>query len=145
MTALALSVVVGVNMESVELVSRSTVGFDTIVLALASGAAAALSIVTGLSGALVGVMVAVALLPPSVAIALFLGAGEFSMAARAVFLLAINVVSINFASQIVFFAKGIRPRTWLEQRSAKQSRRLNFAVWGGSLVALAVLILVNSY
>ena len=67
--ALALSVAIGLvwplNFNSHELIARTDVGMDGIVLALVSGAAAVLSMTTGLSGALVGVMVAVAILPPT--------------------------------------------------------------------------------
>ena len=138
--ACAITLVIEVNMDSMELQGRAEVGLDSVALALASGAAAALSVASGLSSALVGVMVAVALLPPSVAIALFLGAGETASALRAFLLLATNVVCVNIASQAVFFWKGIRPRTWLEERSAKRSRQINFAVWGGLLAALVAII-----
>ena len=47
-------------------------GLDAVALALASGAAAALSLTTGLSSILVGVMVAVALLPPAAAAGLMI-------------------------------------------------------------------------
>ena len=65
--ALGLSQFIPVNLSSVEMVSRTVITPEIIALALASGAAAALSLSTGISSALVGVMVAVALLPPSVA------------------------------------------------------------------------------
>lgn len=139
-TALLLSSMIGVDLDSVQLNSRAVIGLDSVALALASGAAAALSILTGLSTALVGVMVAVALLPPSVAIALFLGAGEMQLAGRAVLLLVTNIVSVNIASQLVFALKGVRPRTWLEQRSAKKSRQINLLVWSVLLTALVVII-----
>ncbi len=75
---------IDINLDSPELIGRTDIGLDSLVLALASGAAAALSLASGLSG----VMVAVALLPPSVAIALFLGAGEAGLAGHAAILLA---------------------------------------------------------
>jgi len=63
--ALILSVLIGVfwpfDIYSPELASRSQVGLDSVALALASGAAAALSLTTGLSSVLVGVMVTVGL------------------------------------------------------------------------------------
>ena len=96
-------------MTSPELAGRTNVGLDSVALALASGAAAALSLTTGLSSVMVGVMVAVALLPPAVTLGLMLGHGEGSLAAGAGLLLAINVVCINLASKVVFFIKGIRP------------------------------------
>ena len=119
-----------------ELMSRTVVGLDSPALALAAGAAAALSIATGLPAALVGVMVAVALLPPAAAAGLLAGAGELNLAARAGLLLAINVVAVNLAALLVYFFKGVRPRTWLERRSAKRSVYVNAGVW---LVLIAIL------
>ena len=140
---MTISVVIGllfdVNLDSAELTSRSIVGLDSTALALASGAAAALSIVAGLPSTLVGVMVAVALLPPAASTGLFAGSGEFGMAARAGLLLMINIVSVNLAALLVFFFKGVRPRTWLERRSAKRSVYINAAVWAVLIVALTAL------
>lgn len=120
-----------------ELLSRTKVGYDGIALALASGAAAVLSLVAGVSSALVGVMVAVALMPPAVAIGIMLGAGNPEGALGAAVLLGVNVVCVNLAAQSVFVAKGIRPRTWWEQKASAASLRINFAMW---LVLLAALV-----
>jgi uncharacterized membrane protein len=82
--AFGLSALIGLvwplNMESTELLSRADVNFGGMAIALALDAAAALSLVTGVSSALVGVMVAVAVLPTIAAIGLFLGVGEVSLA-----------------------------------------------------------------
>jgi len=143
MLGMALSALVGlvfgVDLESGELVSRADVGLDSTALALAAGAAAALSIAAGLPSALVGVMVAVALLPPAAAAGMLAGAGEMAMAGRAALLLAINVVSVNLAALVVYWAKGVRPRTWLERRSAKRSVYVNAGVWLTLIVLLSVL------
>ena len=80
-------------------------------------------------------MVAVALLPPAAAAGLFLGAGEISFFSRSVLLLTVNVVCIMIAAQGVYFYKGVRPRTWFEQKSADRALKINLA-------ALAVLLLV---
>ena len=53
------------NVESRELLGRTQVGLDSAALALASGGAAVLSLTSGIPSVLVGVMVAVALLPPN--------------------------------------------------------------------------------
>ena len=99
--AVILSVVVGVfwpfDVSSPELAERAEVGLDSVALALASGAAAALSLTTGLSSVLVGVMVAVALLPPAVTLGLMIAHGDIGSAVGAGLLLAINVVCINLA------------------------------------------------
>lgn len=140
--AALISLVMPINQGSHELMSRTIVGLDSIALALAAGAAAALSIATGMSSALVGVMVAVALLPPAAAIGLFLGAGAFDFAGRALLLLVVNVVCIMLSSQAVYAYKGVRPRTWFEQRSAKHAMRINLIVLAILLgIATAVILL----
>jgi uncharacterized hydrophobic protein (TIGR00341 family) len=127
------------DMTSHELMSRTDVGLDSAALALASGAAAALSLTTGLSSVLVGVMVAVALLPPAATLGLMLGYGNTGLAIGAGLLLAVNVVCVNLASKIVFDIKGIRPRTWLEKEKAKRAKVVYVLGW---LVTLSILMLV---
>ncbi|MBI1364397.1 MAG: TIGR00341 family protein [Alphaproteobacteria bacterium] len=138
-----ISLFLPINTASHELMSRAVVGLDSIALALAAGAAAALSIATGVSSALVGVMVAVALLPPAAAAGLFLGAGEFALAGRAALLLSVNVICIMLASQAVFAWKGIRPRTWLEKRAAHQTVRINLGVLALLLLAATAIIILT--
>lgn len=139
--AAAISLVMPIDRESQELMSRTIVGLDSIALALAAGAAAALSISTGVASALVGVMVAVALLPPAAAIGLFLGAGEIAFAGRAALLLAVNILCIMLSAQAIYAYKGIRPRKWLERRTAAGAVRVNIAVLALLLVAAAAVIL----
>lgn len=140
--ALLMGMVIGANSQSAELSARAVVGLDSVVLALASGAAAALSIVTGVSSALVGVMVAVALLPPAAAAGLYLGAGEWALAYRAALLLCVNVVCVNLAALLVFRLRGVRPRTWLERRSAARAVWINVGAWGVLLAVLTIAVLL---
>ncbi|WP_425410867.1 TIGR00341 family protein [Hyphococcus sp.] len=140
-TAAAMGLLLGVNTDSYELMSRTVAGLDSVVLALAAGVAAALSIVAGISAALVGVMVAVALLPPAAAAGIFLGAGEFSYLARALLLLTVNVVCIMIAAQGVYFYKGVRPRTWFEKKQAGRAQKINVAVLLTLLMMLVGVII----
>jgi uncharacterized hydrophobic protein (TIGR00341 family) len=128
------------NLASRELLVRTQVGFDSIALALASGAAAALSVTTGLPSVLVGVMVAVALLPPSATLGLMLGGTQFQAAIGAGLLLAVNIVCVNLSAKVVFLAKGIKPRTWYEREKAKQSTTAYILVWAVSLALLLLAI-----
>lgn len=140
--AVALSAIIGSlwtsPSESPELMSRTVAGFDSVVLALASGAAAALSISTGLSSVMVGVMVAVALLPPAATLGIMLGHSKIGLAIDAGLLLAINIVCINLASKIVFIARGIRPRTWQEKTLASRAMIVYILGW---LIALVILLM----
>ncbi|WP_455384255.1 TIGR00341 family protein [Acidihalobacter prosperus] len=140
--AVALSALIGMfwpyALDSHELLSRTVPGFDTVALALASGAAAALSLTTGLPSVLVGVMVAVALLPPAAALGLFLGAQDTALAGGAGLLLAVNIVCVNLASKMVFLFKGVRPRTWVDKERAKRATAIYLVMW---MATLAILLL----
>jgi len=135
-----IGAVLPLNLDSPELISRTYVGIDSVVLALASGAAAVLSLTTGLSSVLVGVMVAVALLPPTATMGLMLGSGQLDLASGAALLLAVNIVCVNLAAKVVFLVRGVKPRTWLEKRKAKQSMITYMAFWIISLVVLLIAI-----
>ena len=142
--ALGLSVVIGMlwplNFESRELLARTDVGLDSAALAFASGAAAVLSLTTGLPSVLVGVMVAVALLPPTATLGLMLGAGNWELATGAGLLLAVNIVCVNLAAKVSFLFRGIKPRTWLEKQKARQSMAIYIIIWILSLAILLVAI-----
>jgi uncharacterized hydrophobic protein (TIGR00341 family) len=142
--ALGLSIAIGLlwplNFESQELLSRTYVGLDSAVLAFASGAAAVLSLTTGLPSVLVGVMVAVALLPPTATLGLMVGAGKFELATGAGLLLAVNIVCVNLAAKVSFLFRGIKPRTWLEKQKARQSMAIYIVIWILSLAVLLVAI-----
>ena len=145
--ALSLAMFIGLlwpsGLQSQELASRTDVGLDSVVLALASGAAAILSLTTGLSSVLVGVMVAVALLPPTATLGLMLGSGQWQAAAGAALLLAVNVVCVNLAGKLVLLAKGVKPRTWLLQKKASQSITIYIMIWLASLAFLIGIILLR--
>ncbi len=132
-------------LQSIEMMNRTHVGFASIILALASGAAAVLSLTMGVSSALVGVMVAVALMPPAVTLGVTLGDGQFNLAYGTFLLLATNIVCVNLAAQAIFRLKGIRPRTWYEEKRAKKASRTNTVIWFGLLIILATLIWMHTH
>jgi uncharacterized hydrophobic protein (TIGR00341 family) len=147
LTALALSVFIGiiftVNPDIHVLASRTEVGLGDVVLALAAGCAGALAFTTGIPTVLVGVMVAVALLPPLVTLGLLLGSGYWHLALGAMLLLLINLICINLAGVTTFLAQGIHPVTWWEADRAKKSTRVAILLWGVLLLALVVVILLT--
>ncbi|MFC3678768.1 TIGR00341 family protein [Bacterioplanoides pacificum] len=120
-TALLISLLIALFYPNIhfteELLARTSVGLDGLALALASGTAAALSIMTGVSSVLVGVMVAVALLPPTVTIGICLGLGAYPEAMGATQLLIANIASVNLTAQLTMRIKGIKPRDSNKQRT----------------------------
>lgn len=145
--AIAVTALIGYfwpgDFTSHELMARTDVGLDGVVLALASGAAAVLSLTTGLPSVLVGVMVAVALLPPAATMGLMLGQGHFNLMGGSGLLLSVNIVCVNLSAKLVLLAKGVRPRTWLEKRKARQSIATYIVIWVITLAVLVTVIIIR--
>ena len=137
--AFLLGLVVGIDVWMPELVARTRPDPGSAILALASGAAAALSVAMPVASGLVGVMVAVALLPPAATVGLCLAQGQLGMAGGAGLLLAVNLVSVALATVVTFLLRGIRPRRWHERKGAEQSQRLTVIGLGLALLALVAL------
>jgi len=125
---------------SAEITARTQVAMTDVLIALAAGSAAALALTTGVSSALVGVMVAVALLPPVAVIGLALGRGAWIDAGHASLLLLVNLLSVNLAATATFLAQGIRPRRWWEADRAKRASILALSIGAGILATLAILV-----
>jgi uncharacterized hydrophobic protein (TIGR00271 family) len=93
-----------------EVVSRASPDVRDLLIALAAGTAGAYATVRkDMSGALPGVAVAVALVPPLASIGLLLGRGQPDLAGGAGLLFATNLFGIVFAAAIVFVATGFVP------------------------------------
>jgi uncharacterized hydrophobic protein (TIGR00341 family) len=120
--------------------SRTEVNVGDILLALAAGAAGTLAFTRGLSGAVIGVMVAVALMPPLVVCGMLIGEGLPAPAFGAFLLTATNIICVNLAGVAVFLLQGVRPRNWWEAERAKAATTRAAIIWT-ALLALLVLIL----
>ncbi len=125
-----------------EIASRTTVGPGDIALALASGVAGAMAFTSGIAAPLVGVMVAVALVPPTVVACLFAARGMWPEAGGAALLVATNLVCVNLAAVMTFAMQGLRPRRWWEQAQARRATRTSIIIWVVMLAAIAGLIVV---
>ena len=145
-TTMALSVIIGVllqvNPASPEVASRTGVGLGDIAVALASGCAGALAFTTGVSATLIGVMVAVALLPPLVTFGLLLGGGHPVPAMGALSLFLMNLICVNLAGVTTFLVQGIRPATWWEKDRAVKATRIAIGLWAALLAGLVGMILL---
>jgi len=142
--ALAISISFGIVMtvdtELYHIASRTEVHLSDIALALASGAAGVLAYTVGMSTAVIGVMVAVALLPPLVVAGLLLGDMQWELAYFALLLTLTNVICVNLAGVATFILQGVRPRTWYKTERAKKVNRVVLTIWISLVVVLAVVI-----
>jgi uncharacterized hydrophobic protein (TIGR00341 family) len=143
-TALIFSILLGhifnINPNSHEIVSRTEVGIEDVTLALAAGSAGALAFTTGIPTILIGVMVAVSLLPPLVTFGMLIGAGYMQKAFGAMLLFFTNIICINLAGVITFLLQGIHPITWWEANRAKKATLIAIMIWIFLLFSLLFII-----
>ena len=116
-----------------ELRNRTLVQPADIALALACGAAGVLAFSRGASLSLVGVMIAVALVPPLAAAGIYVGAGYPQAGASALFLFAVNLVCVNVAGIAMFLFQGLPPKSWRMTGGI-------LALWTAILVVLGLMV-----
>jgi uncharacterized hydrophobic protein (TIGR00341 family) len=143
-TAALLGLGLEVDPSAPEIASRTGLGVSDLLLAFASGCAGTLAYTSGAPSYLIGVMVAVAILPPTVAGALLLGDGHPVDALRALLLVLANVAAVNLAGMVTFVLNGMRPRTWWSAERAKRSVRVGVLIWTALLAVLALAIVLSA-
>jgi len=136
--ALIMGFLFTIDPDTPEIMSRTSINLYDVLLALACGTAGVLSITVGVATALVGVMVAVAFMPPLVTFGLLLAAGYPELAVGAGMLFLVNLICINLSGVMVFMAKGISPRRWWEAKKARKSVWNSIMLW---TILLLILIL----
>jgi len=119
-----------------EVRERLAPDFLSLAVALGAGVAGALSLASGVSSAIVGVMIAVALIPPAATVGIGLAWGLPMVSLGSGVLALVNLLSINLAALTVLWYSGYRPDRWFrldEARSATLKRV------GALVVAIALL------
>lgn len=144
LAALAISVALGIFMNVDQnlyhIASRTELHLSDIALALASGAAGVLAYTVGMSAAVIGVMVAVALLPPLVVTGLLAGDMQWELAFFSFILLLTNVICVNLAAVATFIIQGVRPRKWYEAKQAKKTNKIALSIWVSLMIVLGLII-----
>ncbi|MEQ8844481.1 MAG: TIGR00341 family protein [Phycisphaerales bacterium] len=141
--AIAFGLFAQVDPATPEILSRTTPKPSDIAIALGAGAAGTLAATTGVPAALVGVMVAVALLPPLVSFGLLLVSRDATMAQAlgALMLTATNVICINLSAMAMFRLQGVGPSTVWDSRKAKRGSTYAMLFWALLLALLVGIIL----
>lgn len=129
-----------IPVHSGEFLSRTNIEIIDIAAALAAGAAGAISFVKRMSEALVGVMVSVALLPPTVVLGMMVGSAAWKASVTPLLLLMVNITAIILSAIIVFWISGIKPINWQEIQDANTSRTYSLLFVGFIILVLAVVI-----
>lgn len=146
---IAFSILIGllfpISPELPEIAIRTKLTLPDIVVALASGAAAAISLTAGEISSIVGVMVSVALLPPLVTWGMLMGSGEWEPALGAMLLVTANIASLNLAAIATLLLQDLRPTSWWDNIKAKKLTRIASGTWIVLLAGLIGVIFVLKY
>jgi len=121
-----------------EILVRTDLNVLNIGLALASGAAGAYSFAEGKGETLMGVMIAVALIPPACTAGIGVALWDMSIFGGAGLILLVNVICINIAGTLVLWKVGIRPRRFF--RALESGRSMKKRV----LTTVAILVIISS-
>ena len=122
-----------------QVAERTSPNFLSLFLALGSGIAGSLSIMRGSGSTLVGVAIAVALVPPAATSGLGIAFGLQGVAIAGAVLVVVNLLAINVSALILFWVAGFKPLdagAFEGVRASIVSRIVVFAV------AIAVLSIV---
>jgi len=141
--AYIIGIVFEIDTSIPELIYRTEVSLGDVIVALIAGSAAAISFTSELISALIGVMVAVALLPPLVTMGMLAGAGRWELALGALLLFLVNLICVNLAGVLTFFIQGIRPLTWWEAKKAKKAAQKAILIWTLLLAALVLMLVIS--
>jgi len=119
--------------------------FLSLVVALGAGVAGAYSLSTGVSSSLVGVAIAVALVPPTAVIGIGLAWGLPAVVVGATVLVLVNFLSINLAALAVLWYHGYRPEHWSREDAARSATIKRFAVLGVAIILLSTFLGAVTY
>ena len=119
-----------------EIQERLAPDFLSLAVALGAGVAGVVSLTTGVSSALVGVMIAVALMPPAATVGIGMAWGQPAVALGAGVLALVNWLSINVAALVVLWYRGYRPESFFREDDARVATLKRV----GTLVAAIALL-----
>jgi uncharacterized hydrophobic protein (TIGR00341 family) len=117
----------------------------SLVIGLGAGAAGAVSLASGVSSALVGVMIAAALVPPTAVVGIGIAWGEPATVLGSAVLVLVNVLAINLVALVVLWRYGYRPRLWFREDDARAATRKRVAVLAAALLVLTGLLGAFTY
>jgi len=114
--------------------------FLSLIVALGAGAAGVVSLTSGVSTALVGVMIAVALIPPAATVGIGIAWGQPLVSLGSAVLLLVNVLSINLAVLVGLWYQGYRPEHWFQESNARSATVKRIGVLVVSILVLSAFL-----
>ncbi|WP_144798512.1 TIGR00341 family protein [Halorubrum depositum] len=127
-------------LELAEVSERLAPNVLVLVVAIGAGVAGIVSLMTGVSATLVGVMIAVALIPPAAAVGIGIAFQIPRLVVGAGVIVAVNVLSINLSALVVLWYEGYRPQRWFREDDARAAFVKRVAVLVAAIAVLSVFL-----
>ncbi|WP_254280509.1 TIGR00341 family protein [Haloarcula marina] len=131
----------GLDIQTIpQIAERTSPNFLSLFLALGSGIAGSLSIMRGSGSTLVGVAIAVALVPPAATSGLGIAFGLTGVAIAGAVLVIVNLLAINVSALILFYAAGFRPLEAEKFEGVRESVVSRIVVIGIAIAVLSIAL-----
>jgi len=127
-----------------QVAERAHPGLLSLAIALGAGIAGALSLTSGADEALVGVMIAVALMPPAAAVGLGIAYADLTLTVGAGVLVLVNLMSINVAGVVAIWLKRYKPTHWYDEKEARRLTGRRLLIFGVSILLLSSFLATSS-
>ncbi|MGM0447166.1 MAG: TIGR00341 family protein, partial [Methanobacteriota archaeon] len=127
-------------LELAEVSERLAPNVLVLVVAVGAGIAGIVSLITGVSATLVGVMIAVALIPPAAAVGIGIAFRIPRLVIGAGVIVAVNVLSINLSALVMLWYEGYRPQRWFREDDARAAFLKRVAVLAVAIALLSVFL-----
>jgi uncharacterized hydrophobic protein (TIGR00341 family) len=127
-------------LELAEVSERLAPNVLVLVVAVGAGVAGIVSLMTGVSATLVGVMIAVALIPPAAAVGIGIAFNIPRLVVGAGVIVAVNVLSINLSALVMLWYEGYRPQRWFREDDARAAFLKRAAVLAVAIALLSVFL-----
>jgi uncharacterized hydrophobic protein (TIGR00341 family) len=127
-------------LELAEVSERLAPNVLVLVVAIGAGIAGIVSLMTGVSATLVGVMIAVALIPPAAAVGIGIAFQIPRLVLGAGVIIAVNVLSINLSALVMLWYEGYRPQRWFREDDARAALLKRVAVLVAAIAVLSVFL-----
>ncbi|MFW5911499.1 MAG: TIGR00341 family protein [Halolamina sp.] len=128
-----------------EVRERLSPGVPSLIVALAAGIAGAISLSSGISSALVGVMIAAAIVPPTAVVGIGIAWGRPGAVVGSAVLVSVNFLSINLVALATFWYQGYQPEQWFDVDVARKDTAKRIGVLAVAILVLSTVLAGATY
>jgi len=129
---------------TIQIMIRSQAAFTDVMIALILGFAAGLALLVAIPEALVGVAIAVALVPPATVAGIGLALADERLFLGAFILTLVYLLGLQLGCTLMLRIRGVSPRRYYQKKEARVKSAYSILILGLLLIILCLLIILES-